>query len=85
MDFVDTVLNNLKSTLSLESELFEHVRQMHLQILDCLIEKDGAKAARAIAHDVVEVGNYLSDLTKTPRFDPSILGSLSHFSKDITD
>jgi DNA-binding GntR family transcriptional regulator len=80
MDFVDTVLNNFKLTLNLETEFFEHVRKMHLQILDCLIEKDGEKAARAIAHDVIEVGNYLSNLTQTPSFDPSSLGGLFHFS-----
>ena len=85
MDFVDTVLNNFKLTLNLETEFFEHVREMHLQILGCLIEKDGEKAAKAIAHDVIEVGNYLSNLTKTPSFDPSSLGGLYHFSKHKGD
>ena len=85
MDFVDTILNNLKSKLNLETEFFEHVRQMHLHILDCLIQKDGEKAAKAIAHDVLEVGNYLSDLTKTPRFNPSILGRLDYLFEDNGD
>jgi hypothetical protein len=85
MDFVDTILNNLKSKLNLETEFFEHVRQMHLQILDCLIQKDGEKAAKAIAHDVLEVGNYISDLTKTPRFNPSILGRLNYLFEDNGD
>lgn len=83
MDFVDTVLNNLKSTLDLETEFFEHVREMHLEILDCLIERDGDKAARAIARDVIEVGKYLSKISNTPSFDPSVLGSLGHFPQDI--
>ena len=85
MDFVDTILNNLKSTLNLETEFFEQVRQMHLQILDCLIQRDGDSAAKAIAHDVLEVGNYISDLTKTPRFNPSILGSLNYSLEDNRD
>jgi DNA-binding GntR family transcriptional regulator len=82
MDFVDTILNNLKSQLNLETEFFEHVRQMHLRILDCLIQRDGDNAAKAIAHDVLEVGNYISDLTNTPGFDPSILGHLDYLPKE---
>ena len=85
MDFVDTILNNLKSKLNLEAEFFEHVRQMHLQILDCLIQRDGEKAAKAIARDVLEVGNYISDLTKTARFNPSILGRLDYPLEDNGD
>jgi DNA-binding FadR family transcriptional regulator len=82
MDFVDTILNNLKSKLNLETEFFEQIRQMHLKILGCLIQRDGEGAAKAIAHDVLEVGNYISDLTKTPRFDPSILGRLNYLLED---
>ena len=43
---------------------------------------DEEKAAKAIAHDVLEVGNYISDLTETPRFKPSILGRIDYLFED---
>ena len=58
---------------------------MHLQILDCFIQRDGEKVAKAIAHNVLEVGNYIFDLTKTPRFNPSILGRLDYLFEDNGD
>jgi GntR family transcriptional regulator, transcriptional repressor for pyruvate dehydrogenase complex len=74
MDFVDAIINKIKSNLELEAKFFEHVRRMHLEILRFLSEGDGEGAAEAIARDVLEVGNYLSDLTGTARFDPAVFG-----------
>jgi GntR family transcriptional repressor for pyruvate dehydrogenase complex len=82
MDFVDAIINKIKSNLELETEFFEHVRKMHLEILRYLSEGDGEGAAEAIARDVLEVGNYLSDLTGTEKFDPVVFAGSRVASQD---
>ena len=74
MDFVDNILSDLKLQLDLGKDFYDKVRSMHREILDCLVRRDGEGAARAIAHDVLEVGNDMADVAGTPRFAPAMLG-----------
>lgn len=71
IDLVDNLLVQTKINLTLGHEFYENVRQAHNTILNCLAARDGKAAEVAIADDVLEVGNYLGELTSTPVFDPS--------------
>jgi GntR family transcriptional repressor for pyruvate dehydrogenase complex len=71
IDLVDNLLVKSKVHLRLGYEFYENVRQAHVTIFNCLVERDGKAAEVAIADDLLEVGNYIAELTNTPAFDPS--------------
>jgi GntR family transcriptional repressor for pyruvate dehydrogenase complex len=70
VDFIDNLLNSLKSKLKLEPEFHQDVRQSHEAILDCIRRSDAEGAAAAMVHDLLEVDRYMSGLMKTRPFDP---------------
>lgn len=74
MDFVDNIVSDLKLQLDLDKDFYDKVSGMHRKILICLVRRDGEGAAKAIAHDVLEVGNYMADVAGTPRFEQAMLG-----------
>ena len=73
IDFVDNILSSLKTELRLRVDFYQGVRKSHRLILECMIQKDPLAAAVAMGNDLLEVGNYLAEVTKTPPFDPQEL------------
>jgi GntR family transcriptional repressor for pyruvate dehydrogenase complex len=73
IDFVDNILSSLKTELQLEDVFYRNVRTSHRYILECMIQKDPIAAAVAMGNDLLEVGNYLAEVTKTAPFDPQEL------------
>lgn len=71
LDLVDNLLVSLKIHLPLNYDFYQHVRKAHETILECLIQRDSEAAGIAISDDLLEVGRYVANLTKTPAFDPS--------------
>ncbi|MBI5584246.1 MAG: FadR family transcriptional regulator [Deltaproteobacteria bacterium] len=76
IDFVDNILRTLKTELQLGEDFYRNVRRSHRFILECLIQKDPIASAVAMSNDLVEVGDYLARVTKTPPFDPRELPQL---------
>jgi GntR family transcriptional regulator, transcriptional repressor for pyruvate dehydrogenase complex len=73
IDMVDNLLKSMKTKIGLPPDFFEHVRDAHNIVLECLIQQDGLAAKIAMANDVVEVGRYICRFTGTPPFEPSEL------------
>lgn len=73
MDFIDNILNDIKFQLDLGGEFYHKVAKSHRAILECLKQKDGVGARREIENDLLEVGNHLARVSKTPPFDPTML------------
>jgi len=82
LDFVDVVLRNLKSTLNLQQSFYEYVRQMHMDVLDCLKARDSKGAARAISKDVLVVGKYMAEVAQGKVFDPGVFSYFPYLTPD---
>jgi hypothetical protein len=70
MDFIDNLLTDMKSKLTLGADFYERVKKSHRQILDCLIRRDGAAARRIIIADILSVGYSMAQVLGTAHFDP---------------
>jgi len=81
IDMIDNLLKSMKTKLGLPPDFYEHVRDAHNIILECLIQQDGLAAKVAMANDVVSVGQYLCQFIDTSPFDPSELKT----SRSLTD
>ncbi|MDI6762747.1 MAG: GntR family transcriptional regulator [Thermodesulfobacteriota bacterium] len=73
MDFIDNILDDIKSQLNLGREFYHKVVKSHRAILECLKQKDEVGVRREIINDLLEVGNHLAKASGTQPFDPSIL------------
>lgn len=73
MDFIDNILDDIKSQLNLGEEFYHKVAKAHRAILECLKQKDEVGTRREIINDLLEVGNHLAKASGTQPFDPSIL------------
>jgi GntR family transcriptional repressor for pyruvate dehydrogenase complex len=73
IDFVGNVLESLKIKHGLHTEFFEQANKAHNIILECLIQQDAKATEIAIANDILCVGQYMSEKTNTPHFNPSSL------------
>jgi GntR family transcriptional regulator, transcriptional repressor for pyruvate dehydrogenase complex len=73
VDFVDNLLDSIKSKAKLGPDFYQDVRKSHQQILDCIIKKDGPGAALAMTRDLLEVDRYLSQLMNSFPFNPAEL------------
>ena len=73
MDFIDNILDDIKSQLNLGGEFYHKVAKSHRAILECLKQKDEVGVRREIINDLLEVGNHLAKASGTQPFDPSIL------------
>ena len=70
VDFVDNLLDSIKSKVKLGPDFYRDVRKAHLKILDCLIKKDVAGAGIAMTQDLLEVDRYLCRVMGSIPFDP---------------
>ena len=73
MDFIDNILDDIKSKLNLGVEFYHKVAKAHRAILECLKQKDEVGVRREIINDLLEVGNHLAKVSGTQPFDPSML------------
>jgi hypothetical protein len=73
IDMIDNLLKSLKTKIGLPPDFYEHVRDEHNIILECLIQQDSLAAKIAMANDVVGVGKYLCKFMDMSPFDPSEL------------
>lgn len=73
MDFIDNILDDIKSKLNLGVEFYHKVAKAHRAILECLKQKDEVGVRREIINDLLEVGHHLAKASGTQPFDPSIL------------
>jgi GntR family transcriptional regulator, transcriptional repressor for pyruvate dehydrogenase complex len=71
VDFVDNLLEAIKSKAKLGPAFYRDVRKSHQQILDCLIKKDSLGAALAMIRDLLEVDRHLSLVMGSRPFDPA--------------
>ncbi len=71
IDFVESLLNEIKQLLQLDADFYTMVNDGHRRILDCLIKGDAVAASKAMADDVIMVGRYLSERLGEEAFDPS--------------
>jgi len=77
IDMVDNLLKSMKNKIGLPPDFYEHVRDAHYLVLECLIQQDGLAAKVAMANDVVGVGRFICKFTGTPPFEPAEL-KVSH-------
>ncbi len=73
VDFVDNLLDSIKSKIDLGPDFYRQVRKSHQEILDCLIKKDDLGAGKAMIRDLLEVDRYLSLVMGSIPFDPAEL------------
>jgi len=77
IDFIDNLLRSIKANLKLGPDFYEQVRLAHENILESLIQRDPDAAQIAMSNDLLDVGDYLSNLTNTPAFEPPDNGPIT--------
>ncbi|MEJ2586604.1 MAG: FadR/GntR family transcriptional regulator [Deltaproteobacteria bacterium] len=70
IDLIDNLLKSMKTTLGMPPDFYEHVREAHELILECIRQKDPIAAKVAMTNDLVAVGLFMSKISGTPPFDP---------------
>lgn len=62
MDFIESLLADLKVKLNPGSEFYEDVEQDHFEIIECFRRKDGPSVREKMAYHVLRVGQHLANL-----------------------
>jgi GntR family transcriptional repressor for pyruvate dehydrogenase complex len=83
VDFVDNLLDSIKSKAGLGHEFYRDVQKSHKQILDCLIRKDVVGAGTAMTQDLLEVDRYLCRVKGSTPFDPAEINQHNMFINPI--
>lgn len=73
VDFVDNLLESIKSKAKLSPDFYQDIQKSHQKILDCLIKKDGPGAALAMTQDLLAVDRHLCRVMGSFPFDPAEL------------
>jgi GntR family transcriptional repressor for pyruvate dehydrogenase complex len=73
IDFIDNLLEDIKSRLDLGPEFYTEVRKAHQMILECLIQKDAVAAGVGMSNDLLHVGEQLCKLDGSVPYDPFVL------------
>jgi GntR family transcriptional repressor for pyruvate dehydrogenase complex len=73
VDFVDNLLESIKTKIKLTPEFYLEVQASHKKILECIIKKDGLGAAQAMTQDLLEVDRHLCRVMGSFPFDPDEL------------
>lgn len=71
VDFIESLLDEIKQSVTLGADFYTMVQGAHQGILDCLAQGDRDGASKAMADDVLMVGKYLSGLLGEKAFNPS--------------
>jgi len=73
IDFVDNLLDSIKSKTGLGPDFYKTVHRRHQQIFEHLTKKDAQAAAQAMITDILEVDRYLSRAIDSFPFNPAEL------------
>ena len=65
MDFIESLLADLKIKLNPGAEFYDEVEHDHLRIIECFRRKDGNGVRKEMAAHVLRVGRYLANLAGT--------------------
>jgi len=68
MDFIESLLADLKVKLNPGSEFYDEVEQDHFKIIECFRQKDGAGVRKEMASHVLRVGRHLANLAGSSPF-----------------
>jgi GntR family transcriptional regulator, transcriptional repressor for pyruvate dehydrogenase complex len=68
MDFIESLLADLKVKLNPGSEFYDEVEQDHFKIIECFRLKDGAGVRKEMASHVLRVGRHLANLAGSAPF-----------------
>ena len=68
MDFIESLLADLKVKLNPGSEFYDEVEQDHFKIIECFRRKDGAGVRTEMASHVLRVGQHLANLAGSAPF-----------------
>ncbi|HTY22358.1 MAG TPA: GntR family transcriptional regulator [Desulfomonilaceae bacterium] len=71
MDFIESLLADLKVTLNPGPEFYDEVKQDHHKIMACFRRKDSVNVKKEMAAHVLRVGNHMATLAETTPFTPS--------------
>ncbi len=71
MDFIESLLADIKVELQPGPDFYEDVGRCHYKILECFKRKDGIGAKREMMEHILHVGNHLARLAGVAPFDPA--------------
>jgi GntR family transcriptional regulator, transcriptional repressor for pyruvate dehydrogenase complex len=71
IDFVDNLLDSMKSKAGLEPDFYKTVNRRHQQIFEHLTKKNASGSALAMTTDILEVDRYLSRAMDSFPFNPA--------------
>ncbi|HMK36261.1 MAG TPA: FadR/GntR family transcriptional regulator [Desulfomonilaceae bacterium] len=71
MDFIESLLADLKVKLNPGSEFYDEVEHDHFRIIECFRRKDGEGVRKEMASHVLRVGRYLANLAGSAPFSAS--------------
>jgi GntR family transcriptional regulator, transcriptional repressor for pyruvate dehydrogenase complex len=71
MDFIESLLADLKITLNPGRDFYDEVEQDHHRIVECFKGKDSVNVKKEMAAHVLSVGSHLATLAETAPFIPS--------------
>lgn len=78
IDFIESLLNEIKNLLQLDADFYAMVNDGHRNIMTYLVKGDAIGASRAMADDVILVGTYLSEKLGESAFVPKDCGISDH-------
>jgi GntR family transcriptional regulator, transcriptional repressor for pyruvate dehydrogenase complex len=71
MDFIESLLADLKVTLNPGSEFYDEVKRDHHRIVACFKRKDSVNVKKEMAAHVLRVGRHMATLAQTAPFSPA--------------
>lgn len=73
IDLIDNLLKSMKTKIGMPPDFYEHVREAHALILECIRQQDPMAAKVAMTNDLIQVGNFMCKMSGSPAFDPADL------------
>jgi GntR family transcriptional regulator, transcriptional repressor for pyruvate dehydrogenase complex len=83
MDFIESLLADIKVKLQPGDDFYQEVARDHYKILESFKTRDGAGARKAMAEHIICVGDHLAKLGRGASFDPTEVESDSHRNVEV--
>ncbi len=74
MDFIDSLLMDIKLELQIEPSFYRETQEAHTRIVDCLQKRDPHGAREEMLKHILRVGDSLSETAGVAAFKPSEIG-----------
>ncbi len=71
MDFIDSLLMDIKLELQIEPKFYRDTHEAHVRIVECLQRRDPHGAREEMIKHILRVGDSLSEMAGVPAFKPS--------------